>query len=212
MVRKHTILIAGIVLLGCETVPAFREDTRPRPIPVVEESPRNAPDGYRIAAAAIALSEASHRGNTIRVGDRTFPLDCSGAILAAHYKAGMDLIPTFSAETGNGVARLWRMGTPGGEPSIGEVIFWDNTYDRNRNGLWDDELTHAGIVVAKDRDGTISYVHHNYRRGIVVETMNLGSPDSDDLNSPMRMRGQRGVHRNKWLASHLYRDTRRIKW
>jgi hypothetical protein len=178
----------------------------------VEDPNRSVPGGVEIAAAAISLAEASPRGTTIRVGDRTFPLDCSGTILAAHYKAGIDLVSAFTEETGNGVTRLWRMGAPGGEPSVGDVIFWDNTYDRNRNGLWDDELTHAGIVVAKDRNGTISYVHHNYRRGIVVERMNLKRPDNSELNSPMRMRGHRDAQRNLWLASHLYRDARRIRW
>lgn len=47
---------------------------------------------------------------------------------------------------------------------------------RNEDGRWNDELTHAGVVVGVDRDGTITHVHHNYRRGVVTARMNLRAP------------------------------------
>jgi hypothetical protein len=90
-------------------------------------------------------------------------------------------------------------------PLPGDLVFWDNTYDRNGNGRWDDDLTHAGIVVSVDDDGTIHYVHHNYRRGIVVEQMNLRAPDDTTRNSAMRMRGSPDGN-GLWLSSHLFRD------
>lgn len=222
------VFTIGIILAGCGTIPALvGEPPAPTQAPRGDSGPL-AEDrhetGLAIAEAALALASRQPRGTVIRVNGRRFPLDCSGSILAIHHMAGVDLVPRFSEETGNGVARLWQLGehsrggsTAGGgdtrsdrdSPRPGDVIFWDNTYDRNQNGLWDDELTHAGIVTAVDRDGTISYVHHNYRRGIVVEQMNLRHRHDSSRNSPMRMRGQPDPEgKNRWLSSHLYRGAR----
>ena len=33
---------------------------------------------------------------------------------------------------------------------LGDLVFFDNTYDRNRNGRWDDPLSHIAIVIAID--------------------------------------------------------------
>ncbi|SIQ15577.1 hypothetical protein SAMN05920897_104158 [Alkalispirochaeta americana] len=165
-------------------------------------------EGPAIAEAARALVGR----RSLRIRGRVFPSDCSGVILAIFYQAGIDLMPAFAGETGNGVKRLWKLGTPLEESDIapGDIIFWDNTYDRNRNNLWDDELTHAGIVAAIDGEGTISYVHHNYRRGIVEEKMNLLRPQDTTVNSAMRMRGQRDPEGERWLSSHLFREARRL--
>jgi hypothetical protein len=91
------------------------------------------------------------------------------------------------------------------------VIFWDNTYDRNGDGAWNDSLTHAGVVIRTYADGSVDYVHHNYRDGIVIARMSLASPDLHQsgallVNSPMRMKSHRHMNPSQWLASHLYRS------
>ena len=40
-----------------------------------------------------------------------------------------------------------------------EMVFFDNTYDRNKNHRLDDPLTHIAIVVGVDTDETIQMVH-----------------------------------------------------
>jgi hypothetical protein len=93
-----------------------------------------------------------------------------------------------------------------GEPlRPGDIIFWDNSYDRNGDGRFNDELTHAGIVVAVEDDGTVSYVHHNYRRGVVIASMNPRRPSDTNRNSPMRMASQRWDKSAPWLSGELYR-------
>jgi hypothetical protein len=152
----------------------------------------------------------------MRVGERRFRADCSGTILAIYYAAGIDLAPEFQQESGNGVQRLYAIAEDRHLayrpelPRPGDVVFWDNTYDRNGDGLWNDELTHAGVVVDVRPDGTIQYVHYHYRRGIVLEHMNLLTPDvhlsgSRTVNSPMRMRDPGGERPDLWLSAHLYR-------
>ncbi len=154
---------------------------------------------------------------TLRINGRRFRYDCTGTILAAYYGAGIDLEAEFSAYTGNGVARLFKLAAAhelvysGDSPRPGDVIFWDNTYDRNGDGTWNDPLTHAGVVIRTYEDGSVEYVHHNYREGIVVARMSLASPDLHQsgallVNSPMRMNSHRYINPSRWLASHLYRS------
>jgi len=152
---------------------------------------------------------------------RRFTMDCTGAVLAIYYYAGIDLSRDFGRYSGGGVMRLYKT-LAGADllydtriPVTGDIIFWDNTYDRNGDGRWNDTLTHVGMVMASSDDGTIQYVHLNYRKGIVIENMNLRNPDVyEDLdqggmrivNSPLRMKQAGKPHGERWLASHLYRS------
>ena len=123
------------------------------------------------------------------VGGTEYRDDCTGAVLAVYAAAGINLGAHFHRYQGNGVARLHRM-------------MRDH---RNGNGRWDDDLTHMGVVVAVDRNGTISYLHNHLRRGVIVEQMNLRHPDSRELNAPLRQRGSPRDGSGRWLASHLVR-------
>ncbi len=164
------------------------------------------------------LMEGAQRfagASSLKVNGRTFPMDCTGTVLAIYAYAGIDLAGPMNNFSGNGVTRLNSYLQSLGLlystelPAPGDIIFWDDTYDRNNDGIWNDPLTHAGIVLTTDPDGTIHYIHHNYRLGIVVARMNLLKPDTVEsgdkrLNSAMRMRDGK-VH-PRWLSSHLYRE------
>jgi hypothetical protein len=154
------------------------------------------------------------------VRGRTFPYDCTGTVLAIYWYAGIDLARDFGEYSGNGVMRLYRSlekqnllySSP--HPATGDVIFWDNTYDRNGDGAWNDTLTHMGMVLRSSPDGIIQYVHLNYSRGIVIENMNLLEPNLSKklirgslriLNSPIRLKERGQPHPPQWLAGELYR-------
>lgn len=155
---------------------------------------------------------------SLYVKGKSFRYDCTGTVLAIYHYAGIDLEKYFSRYSGNGVSRLYQTAsnfnlfyTPA-LPAPGDVIFWDNTWDRNGDKVWNDPLTHTGVVLDVAEDGTISYVHLNYVKGIVIEKMNLLNPEIHILNrngkeiilnSPMRMRSHRYINPNKWLSSHL---------
>jgi len=151
---------------------------------------------------------------------RRFNMDCTGTVLAIYWYAGIDLARDFDKHQGNGVTRLYRSLEADNliyhalVPMAGDVIFWDNTYDRNRDGRFNDPLTHVGMVMEAREDGTVAYVHLNYSRGIVIEYMNLRSPEVDQrlvrgeiriVNSPMRLREPGKPHQPKWLSGQLYR-------
>lgn len=167
------------------------------------------------------LREASRYllGKTeIVVRGKRFNCDCSGLILALYYYAGIDLLPRFARHSGNGVERLYKINEANGLltaetiPPPGAMIFWDNTYDSNEDGKWNDEFTHVGMVYSSTADGSIEYIHLNYRRGIILERMNLLKKDvyresgsSIITNSPMRMKSQVYIKPDSWLSSHLFR-------
>jgi hypothetical protein len=156
----------------------------------------------------------------LEVRGKRFTYDCSGTVLAIYWYAGIDLAREFSRHAGNGVARIFKSLDGAGllydsnYPVSGDLIFWDNTYDANDDGLWNDMLTHIGMVVSASEDGTVSYVHHHTRRGIVIEYMNLREPavyqreswgTLRTLNSPLRLAEAGVPHPALWLSGQLYR-------
>ncbi|MFO8065805.1 MAG: CHAP domain-containing protein [Spirochaetia bacterium] len=214
----------AILIVGCATTSrgpfASPSDSSPSGSQHVD-SPEPAPvEEQRLGATQKQVVDAAEdlvgRQN-LEINGRRFPFDCTGTILAAYYAAGIDLQAEFDRYTGNGVARLYKLSEDADlvykqdTPRPGDVIFWDNTYDRNGDGRWNDSLTHAGIVIRGYEDGSVDYVHHDYNRGVVVARMNIDEPDvhtSDDtlVNSPMRMRRDRHIKPSQWLAGHLYRS------
>jgi len=137
---------------------------------------------------------------TLEVKGRRYPNDCTGLVRAAYAFADIDLAHRFNRYDGNGVRRLYL--TLGDEgllyatryPAPADLVFWDGTYDANGNGKADDELTHVGLVLSAEPDGTIRYLHYHYRLGPVIERMNLTLPDDDStdgdgrVNAFMRMK------------------------
>jgi hypothetical protein len=146
-----------------------------------------------------------------------YPYDCTGTVLAIYAMAGINLVDYFPQYTGGGVTRLYGIATDrnlfydADLPAPGDLIFWDNTYDKNGDKLWNDELTHVGMVLSVSPDGIVEYIHHNYSKGEVKAKMSLLEPDvyqaADGtlVNSPMRMRSHRHLNPDEWLSSHLYR-------
>ncbi|MBN2551208.1 MAG: CHAP domain-containing protein [Spirochaetales bacterium] len=152
---------------------------------------------------------------------KRFNMDCTGAVLAIYYYAGIDLARDFNRYTGNGVSRLYKSLEAKGLlyytrlPVTGDIIFWDNTYDRNEDGRWNDPLTHVGMVMNVSEDGSVQYVHLNYRRGIIIENMNLYQPEIHQrmekgqmriVNSPIRMKQAGNPHPRNWLSGQLFRN------
>jgi hypothetical protein len=223
-----SLLLAAAALLlmtmsGCRTIGIGRPDADAGPAaaaaPGAEPEFRNAAGLNRLQNRLVEGAYFVRGKQQLRVNGRNFNNDCTGTVLAIYWYAGIDLAQPLSRYTGNGVSRLYQyledarvlMATR--DPAAGDIIFWDNTYDRNGDSRPNDFLTHTGMVVGVEKDGTIHYVHHNYRKGVVFARMNLYSPDvyTEEVegrpiivNSPMRMRGSPDY--DKWLASELTRN------
>jgi hypothetical protein len=211
--RLPTYILSGllIVLGACATTP---QRGRPQTVnPAArgsEEIRRKLAEGGRYV---MGKRELIIRG-------RRFNMDCTGTILAIYYYAGIDLARDFNKYTGNGVTRLYKSLEAQGllydtrYPVTGDIIFWDNTYDRNEDGQWNDPLTHVGMVMSISAEGDVEYVHLNYRRGIITENMNLRKPQIHErmekgqmriVNSPIRMKQAGKSHPENWLSGQLFR-------
>lgn len=142
------------------------------------ESPRVAPGGRE---AVLATARSLVGGTQLVVKGRRYQSDCIGLVLAAYAPVGI----TFrgAAESGdNGVTSLYRYAqTHGrvytrGSPVPGDVVFFRETYDQNRDGRRNDGLTHVGLVDSVDEDGTVTVIHR-VKRGVVRYRMNVARKD-----------------------------------
>lgn len=136
-----------------------------------------------------------------------FRYDCSGLVNVAHYKAGIDL----RGQNSEGLLNMAReLGVDHkGPPRVGDVVFFDNTYDRNGNGRLDDDLTHVAVVEDVDPDGTVHLVHKG-SKGVVRIVMNPEhpedrlSPEGKEWNDWLRARKKGDSKNTPYLAGQMY--------
>lgn len=135
--------------------------------------------------------------------------DCSGFVCAVYDKAGLPL-------SGN-TASLWADAQRdhrihrNKRPDPGDLAFFDDTWDRNGNGLLDDPLTHVAIVLEVEDDGTITMAHAGTSKGRSTLRMNLRRPadatddDGTVLNDALRVQQRQDPPRTAYLAGQLWR-------
>ena len=175
----------------------------------------------RIEGADLVVREARSalaRGETL--DGRRVPSDCSAFVRALFLSSGLDLFSS-AAPGENGVRALARYVTRHGAwdrtlaPRPADLAFFDNSYDRNGDGRLDDRLTHVGVVVEVDADGTVQIAHAT-NHGIVLEPMNLRRRhDATDesgklINAGLRRRSSRDTPRTPHLMGELFAGLGRV--
>lgn len=134
--------------------------------------------------------------------------DCSGFVCAVFTKAGVEL--EGSSRMLWDQARAWGVDHRRKIPSVGDVAFFDDTYDANRNGRWDDPLSHVAVVLGVDPDGTITLAHGGTGKGRTTMSMNLRQPGTHadaagkELNSFLRRPTSRDPRSARYLAGELW--------
>ena len=145
----------------------------------------------------------------VEVGGRRYTPDCSGLARGVYDTQRVDLYDGLGElDGGNGVGRIYTHVVQHGRihygPTVypGDLVFFHNTWDFNRDGFPNDPLTHVGVVEKVERDGTVIFVSW-VSAGVERYRMNLRRPDTHKtadgrvLNDYMR---------RKWLGDH--RSTR----
>lgn len=149
-----------------------------------KKAPRPEPSRSALSGREAVLSAArALLGQTrVMVNGRQFPSDCIGLVEGAYSQAGLSWRE--SAKAGdNGVTALYRYAQAhgrvytGGRPVPGDIVFFRETYDQNRDGRRNDGLTHVALVDSVDEDGTVTVIHR-VKRGVVRYRMNLAKKDS----------------------------------
>lgn len=154
-----------------------------------------------------------------------FTSDCIGFVRYVYYRAGLDLLTAYGNGRG-GVSSLYDGLEKYGfiydtrDPRPGDIVFFDNTYDVNRDGRWNDPLSHIGIITKIGKHNTAFYIHFA-TGGVNEERMNLHYPNthafrqSDKslyiINSFLRRQRGEGFEKKEYVASSFYRAFAHIK-
>ena len=214
---RAAALLCFVLAVGCATASAQRREADRIPTPAA--TPISGPAAPRASPADTveevleAARAAVARGGG-EVDGRLVPRDCSGFVRAIYRKAGIDLFVE-GRNTDNGVRAIARYVDRHGKwhrrrlPVGGDLVFFDNSYDRNGDGRLNDRFTHVGIVDHISADGTAMILHAT-NHGIVLEPMNLLVPhDKTDarghqVNVALRRKTSRDSSRTPHLMSELF--------
>lgn len=165
-----------------EAIAALQREEAPR----TGRKRRGGPEGEAIARQAARL--VGDRSLIVR-GER-YRADCSGFVAAVYGGAGRPL---------SGSSRdLYERAREAGllhhrkVPEVGDIAFFDDSYDRDGDGRRNDPLTHVAVVEAIADDGTIVLVHYG-GKGVARISM--------DLRDPHTHTDEAGVLRNSILRT-----------
>lgn len=152
----------------------------------------------------------------IEVGGRQFTPDCSGLARGVYATQSVDLYGGLGKlDGGNGVGRIFTHVVQHGRihygPTVhpGDLVFFHNTWDFDRDGFPNDPLTHVGVVEKVELDGTVVFVSW-VKAGVERYRMNLMMPDQHKtgdgrvLNDFMRRKEFGDSKANRYLTGQLF--------
>lgn len=210
--RVVLVSALAVIATGCATgapvggrrfyVERYEPFARPaaeRVVPGFADSPTKGPlavaSGARDTAVETAQSLVGR--NRVVVNGRRYGDDCTSFVQAVYAPLGVNLMS--EGQPGdNGVTAMWRFASAhgrifeGGRPLPGDLVFFRETYDLNRDGRDNDGLTHVGVVESVENDGTVSVIHR-VARGVVRYRMNLSKPNVSRTSGGRKL--------NDWLRT-----------
>lgn len=222
-VRIPFLLTLPVIFVACSThsphfpgpITAVGRDQRPY-LPVIQpavDTPAS-PVDFRPEAP----TPDSDLGSTVAKAARhylghrppsRFRDDCSGFVCAVFNRAELPL-------SGN-TRSLYETALAAGavhkrkRPAVGDLVFFDDTVDRNRDGRWNDDLTHIAVVIEIFQDGTVLMAHAGTSKGRSTLRMNLLRPHDHtdesgvELNGFLRAPKSGDTNRARYLAAELWR-------
>jgi len=177
--------------------------------PAAATPDRPLPSDHAAAALVVQAAQDSVARAWRRVDGETYRDDCSGLVCALHASADIDLAHRNTAALFE-LAKELDVHHRAKIPLPGDVVFFDDTYDRNENGRLDDDLTHLAVVEKIRDDGTLTLVHRG-SKGVTRIWMNLHRPDEHAdadgqvLNSFLRVRKGSDPKGTVYLTGQLWR-------
>jgi hypothetical protein len=130
---------------------------------------------------------------------KPFAGDCSAYVLRAMRGAGVEVaLPP--ARTGS--EALYRAGREVASPRPGDLVFFHDTYDRNRDRRLNDRFTHVALV--EEVDGSSLTLLHRGGRGVRRMRMDLSRPRDATANDPVRVRRPGDARRTRYLTGELF--------
>jgi hypothetical protein len=153
----------------------------------------------------------------IEVGGRRFTPDCAGLARGVYVSQDIDLYNGLAEPPPgfNGVRFIHQYVKQHGWlhygpiVHVGDLVFFHNTWDFNRDGRFNDPLTHVGVVERIEDNGTVVFVSR-VSDGVTRYRMNLKKPDTNRtadgrvLNDFMRRKGSRDPQAAQYLTGQLF--------
>lgn len=124
------------------------------------------------------IAQAARRA--LATGTPGFRDDCSGFVSAVLTAAG---VPA-DGDTSRFFDLALEHGTLHHDPipQVGDLVFFDDTHDRNRDGLWNDPLSHIGVVVDVSPEGVATFAHAGLGSGRALGVLDTRHPDVTHLD------------------------------
>lgn len=204
---KHIEMKLGmrlLWLLPLLTMACAHESLRVR-LPTQEITPNSSPktaslDPLRDKLVRTAANFVGRRELTAK--GVAFRRDCSGAVRAI-FSASDLALPAAQNSTKAIFHWVKRVGEISNrDPQIGDFVFFDNTFDQNRDGKKNDPLSHIGIVESILENKTVVFIH--FMEGTLQRSfMNLEHPhQKTDPNTKERLNDM--LRRRKATAAELF--------
>ncbi len=218
MIGLLLLLISG-VFSGCATTGRQPVQDERSEIPILGNRGAHCCAMAKGIPRQTALAKTAVRfvgQSRIQVGGRNYTPDCSGFVRGVYATERVDLYGGLGElNGGNGVGRIFTHVVEHGRihygPTVhpGDLVFFHNTWDFNRDGLPNDPLTHVGVVEKVDLDGTVVFVS-SVSAGIKRYRMNLKHPDTHKtadgrvLNDFLRRKHMSDTRGTYYLAGRLF--------
>lgn len=197
----------GVRLDARRPSPAEPDADAPAVAAVTAQEP---PGTVRLGPASLTIAAAAR--DALEQPPRGFRDDCSGYVTGALVHAGVDATTQVPAEAR--VADWWAWAEGAGRvhhnpiPVVGDLAFFDNTFDRDGNGRMDDRRTHIAIVVDVEPDGTVVLAHKGSAYALIrmnlLHPLEKSAPDGTTWNTFLRRTGDRGNPLGMYRTSELW--------
>ncbi|HTL62693.1 MAG TPA: hypothetical protein VL261_13695 [Nitrospira sp.] len=204
-------IVAIATLVGCST---FIGDGQSRP--TVGRTCCKSAEASSRRAAIVQTASRLVGATTIQTNGKRIAYDCAGVTRAIFLAHGIDLYDSGSPDpNANGVRLIHHHISRNGRfhegPVVrpGDLVFFDNTWDHNRDGLVNDPLTHVGIVERQEGDGTVVFISR-VAGAIERYRMNLALPhvhrtaEGRILNDYIRRKDLDDPPRTTYLTGELF--------
>lgn len=172
-------------------------------------------DGALARVQAVQTARALVGQRRVVISGQPYRSDCSGLVCAVYSAQGVQLplspspTPRVSASQSIYLAAVEHYHVfKRGLPRPGDLVFFGNTYDANRDGRFNDDVTHMGLVESVENDGTVVILHFASGR-VKRGRMNLAHPDVHQMNGKvlndfLRRKRANDPRKARYLAGQLF--------
>ncbi len=174
---------------------------------VIDEAKPNVQKILRMAQSMVGQKTRRFSWNR-----RSYNADCSGFLSYLFARQNISLIDSSLARGERNMTKIIyktmhsrKLTHKRKIPKVGDLVFFHNTFDRNRDRRENDPFTHIGIVERIDGGGTMQFIHYiNPRFGVRRDKMNLLHPRDRTKNSYIRSRRRYPSPTGKYLTGELF--------